>query len=167
MLLHSSAYNLRKRNSNVSKFVSWLSSSLYFGDSVRYINVNFKFHCFSAYCFSTTLNKADLILATSSKLLLKSNYLKAIMERLSFQIYLCQRQVKLLALSSYTTFDWKYQRCEVVCFRGTWGSFYLWLFWFLIVLKMRTYNSHIFLPVPTIFTWSLFILKINHIYNHP
>ena len=67
-----------------------------------YINVNFKFHCI---LFSTSLNKAGLILATSSKLLFESNYLKAITERFSFQIYLCQTQAKLLALFSYTTFD--------------------------------------------------------------
>ena len=44
-LLQSSAYE--KKNSNVSIFILRLSSSLYFGDNVRYINVNSKFRCFS------------------------------------------------------------------------------------------------------------------------
>ena len=35
-----------KQNSNVSIFVLLLPSSLYFSDSVRYNNFNFKFHCF-------------------------------------------------------------------------------------------------------------------------
>ena len=39
-----------KKNSNISIFVLWLSSSSYFGDSERYININFKPHYFSAYC---------------------------------------------------------------------------------------------------------------------
>ena len=91
----------------------WLSSSSYFGNSVRYINVNLKFRCFSAYCSrSTPLNKVDLILATQSKLLFESNYLKSITEGLSFQIHLCQTHVKLLAISSHTIVDWKYQRCK-------------------------------------------------------
>ena len=68
-------------------FVLWLSSSLYFGDSVRCINDNFKFRCFSAY-FSPP--HADLILATQSKLLFESSDLKSITEGLSFYIHLCQ-----------------------------------------------------------------------------
>ena len=39
-----------QKNSNIWIFVLWWSFSLYFGDSVRYINVNFKFRCFSTYC---------------------------------------------------------------------------------------------------------------------
>ena len=55
ILLQSSAYNFyEKKKSNVSIFVLCLSSSLKFGDSVRYIDVNFKFRCFSAY-FSQSL----------------------------------------------------------------------------------------------------------------
>ena len=105
-LLGSSAYNFTKKISNVTIFVLWLSSSSYFGNSVRYINVNLKFRCFSAYCSrSTALNKVDLILATQSKLLFEFNYLKSITEGLSFQIHLCQTQVKLLAVSSHTIVD--------------------------------------------------------------
>ena len=62
--------------------------------------------------FSTPLNKADLIIATQSKLLFESNYLKSITEGLSLQIHLCQTQVKLLALSSHITVDWRHQRCK-------------------------------------------------------
>ena len=66
-----------------------LSSSLYFGDSMRYIHVNFKFRWFFFFfciLISTPLNKAGLILVTQSKLLLESNYLKSTAEGLSFQI---------------------------------------------------------------------------------
>ena len=48
-LLQSSVYILRKRNSNASIFVLWWSFGLHFGESVKYINVNFKFRCLSAY----------------------------------------------------------------------------------------------------------------------
>ena len=109
MLLQSSAYNLPKKISNVSIFVLWLTSSLYFDDSVRYINVNFKFRCFSASC---PRPPADLILATQGKLSFESNYLKSTTAGLSFQIHLCQAQVKLLVLSSRTIVDWKHQRCK-------------------------------------------------------
>ena len=57
----------KKPQSNVSILVLWLSSSLYFGDNVRYINVNLKF-LFFCILFSILLNKADFILATQSKL---------------------------------------------------------------------------------------------------
>ena len=69
--------------------------------------------------------------------------------------------------------------CSYICLwtvvwnRDTWCSFfqihsifYLWLFRFLIALKKRTCNSHIFLSVFTTSSWSLFILKNNYIYNH-
>ena len=113
-LLAWSAYNLRKKKkkSNVSIFVLWLSSSLYFGNSVRYINVNFKSRCFFCILFKIPLNRVDLILATQSKLLFEYNYLKLTTEGLSFQIHLCQTQVKLLAFSSHTTVDRKQQRCK-------------------------------------------------------
>ena len=52
---------------------------------MRYIKVNFKFHCFSAY-FLNLLKQSRLVLATQSKLLLESNYLKSTAEGLSFQI---------------------------------------------------------------------------------
>ena len=100
-----------EKSSNVSIFVSWLSSSLYFDDSMRYTTSisNSLFFCI---LFLTTLDKAGLKLTTQSKLMFESNYLKSIIERLSFKIYLCQKQVKLLALSFYTTLVWKYQRCK-------------------------------------------------------
>ena len=37
---------------------------------------------------------------------------------------------------------------RVVCFRVTWDSFYLWLFNLQSHIKKRTYNPHIFLPIP-------------------
>ena len=111
MLLQSSDYNLREKKSNVSIFVLLLSSSLYFGDSVRYINVNFKFRRFSAYC---SRPPAYLILATQSKLLFESNYLKSITEGLFFQIHLCQTQVRPLAFPSHTTVHWKHQRRKCI-----------------------------------------------------
>ena len=46
----------------------------------------FEIPLFFCKLFSTPLNKANLILATQSKLLLESNYLKSIVEGLSFQI---------------------------------------------------------------------------------
>ena len=48
-----------KKISNASIFVFWLSTSLYFGDSVRYIHVNFKFRCFPAY-YSRPLKQSRL-----------------------------------------------------------------------------------------------------------
>ena len=54
----------------------------------------FQIPLFFSILFSTPLNKVDLILATQSKLLFESNYLKSITEGLSFQIHLCQTQVK-------------------------------------------------------------------------
>ena len=59
----------------------------------------FQIPLFLCILFSTPLNTADLILPTQSKLLFKSNYLQLIMENLSFQVCLCQKQAKLLALS--------------------------------------------------------------------
>ena len=64
-----------KKSSNVLVFVLWLPSSLYFGDSMRYINVNFKFCCFSSYCSRPPWTKQTQI-----------NYLKSTAEGLSFQI---------------------------------------------------------------------------------
>ena len=58
------------------------------------------------------LKQSRLDFSNSKQTLLKFNYLKSITEGLSFQIYLCQTQVKLSALSSYTTVDRKYQRCK-------------------------------------------------------
>ena len=76
----------------------------------------FQIPLFFSILFSTPLNKVDLILATQSKLLFESNYLKSITEGLSFQIHLCQTQVKLLAFSSHTTVDRKHQRCKCTMF---------------------------------------------------
>ena len=112
MLLQSSAYNSRKKeNSNLSIFVLWLSSGLNFGESVRYINVNFEFAVF-LHTVLDPLKQSRFDFSNLSKLLFESNYLKSITEGLSFQIHLCQTQVKLLALSSHTTVDWKRRRCK-------------------------------------------------------
>ena len=73
-------FTKEKKNSNVSIFVLWSSSSLYFGDSVRYINVDFKFRCFSASC-------ARFDFSNPRQTFVRFNYLISITEGLSFQIH--------------------------------------------------------------------------------
>ena len=68
-----------------------LSSSLYFGDSMRYIHVNFKFRWFFFFFFflHTDLNpfkQSRLDFSNPKQTLLESNYLKSTAEGLSFQI---------------------------------------------------------------------------------
>ena len=93
--LWNKSLQFMKKKSNISKFVLWLSSSLYFGYSVRDINVNFKFCYFSAYFPRTLLNKADLNLAVQSKSVQTENtsveicLLPSLLETLSPDIYLC------------------------------------------------------------------------------
>ena len=87
----------QKQNSNVSIFISWLSSSLYFGDSVRYFNVNFKLRCFSA---------------TQSKFLFESNYLKSTAEGLSFQISFVPNTSKTFVTFFPYCRYWKHARCK-------------------------------------------------------
>ena len=65
-----------------------LSSSLYFGDSMRYIHVNFKFRWFFFF-LHTDLNpfkQSRLDFSNPKQTLLESNYLKSTAEGLSFQI---------------------------------------------------------------------------------
>ena len=57
--------------------------------------------------FPPSLNKADLILATQSKLLFESNYLKLTAEDLSFQTSFVSN-----ATNSHTAVDRKHQRCK-------------------------------------------------------
>ena len=103
MLLHCQ-FTINEKKSNVSKFVAWLSSSLY--------QRQFQIPLFFFILFLTPLNKAHLILATSSKLLFESNCLKLTAKGLSFQISVTR--VKLLVLSCHITVDWKHQRCKFV-----------------------------------------------------
>ena len=94
MLLHCQ-FTINEKKSNVSKFVAWLSSSLY--------QRQFQIPLFFFILFLTPLNKAHLILATSSKLLFESNCLKLTAKGLSFQISVTR--VKLLVLSCHITVD--------------------------------------------------------------
>ena len=79
ILLQASAYNLGKKY----LFYDYHLVYLYFGYSVRYINVNsFQIPLFFCVLFSSPVNKAELTLATQSG----SNYLKSTAEGPSFQI---------------------------------------------------------------------------------
>ena len=59
-------------------FIFWRQCEIY--------QCQFRIPQYFCILFSTPLNKANLILATQSKLLFKSNYLKSTVEDLSFQI---------------------------------------------------------------------------------
>ena len=110
MLQQSSAYNLRKRPSNVPIFVLWLSSSLHFGGIVRYINDNSKFCCFSAYC-SRPLKQSRLDFSNPKETFFRIQLTEIDSRKSLFSDVICTK-VKLLGLSSHTTVDWKQQRCK-------------------------------------------------------
>ena len=75
----------------------------------------------------TVLNLLKLILATQSKLLFESNYLKLTAEGLSFQTSFVPN-----AINSHTVTDWKHQRCKCtkICLKN---SFIASSFLFLII----------------------------------
>ena len=77
--------------------------------------------------FPPSLNKADLILATQSKLLFESNYLKLTAKVLSFQTSFVPN-----AVNSHTAVNWKHERCKCTMFYLK-DSFIVSLFLFLII----------------------------------
>ena len=84
----------------IIQFIFWLQCEIH----QRPVQI-LQFFCI---LFLTLLNKAELILATQSKLLFKSIYLKLAAEGLCFQISFVRNASKLLTFSSHTTVDWKH-----------------------------------------------------------
>ena len=80
-----------KKNSNISIFVLWLSSSSNFGDSVRYINISFKPRYFSAYC-SWPLKQSWLNFSNPKQTGVRIQFLKIDCGRSLFSYISCARR---------------------------------------------------------------------------
>ena len=78
---------------------------------MRYINVNFKFCCFSVYFSrspSSTLKEIHLILATQSNFFSNPVTCNWLQKFSFFRYQLCLTWVKLLAFSTHTAVAWKH-----------------------------------------------------------
>ena len=85
MLLQSSVYNLQKTKFRCINICFMIIIELKFWRQCEIHQRQFRIPLFFCILFSTPFNKTDLILATQSKFLFESNYLKSTKEGLSFQ----------------------------------------------------------------------------------
>ena len=88
MLLQSSAHNLRKKAPQMYQYFFYDYHLVYtLWRQCEIHQHQFQIPLFFCILFLTTLNKADLILATQSTRLFESNYLKSTAEGFPFQIF--------------------------------------------------------------------------------
>ena len=133
MLLQSSPHSLRKKPLQMYQYLFCNCHLVYIlWRQCEIHQRQFQIPLFFCILFLTPLNKAVLILATQSKFLFESNYLKSTGKVCLSRYHLCQTPVKLLALSSHTTVDWKHEKykCTMVYMED---SFIVSSFLFLLI----------------------------------